>query len=110
MKNKDEVIKYNKVFSKFKKGIPKYPFKKEIDRMLCEMPLKKIRKAKKLWKNSCRCIFKKVIRNEQMYRSLYGSMKIKLSYYAFVDAALIYRMRSLKILLLNYWINTRISY
>ena len=74
-----------------KKKWPKYPFKKEINRMLREIPIEKVKKAKKVW-NECPCkwiLDKRKWRYEQIYRSLYGSMKIKRSYYAFVFSAAI---------------------
>jgi len=91
MKEKDEVIKDMEAFREFfkiKKKGTKYPYKKEINRMLREIPLEKIKKAKKVWKDGCKWIMHKM-RNEQIYRSLYGSMKIRSSYYAFISGALI---------------------
>ena len=77
----------------YKEEHPDYkpePFMKDdIEQMLKGIPLKKVKKAKRIWNKRCKWIIGRERRKEQIYRCFTGSYKTRFSFYAFVDAALI---------------------
>ena len=67
----------------------KYPFKKEIDLLLKEIPVKKVKKAKKLFNEWCSQWLNRNQQLEQIYRAFYSSFKTRRSYWHFKTASVL---------------------
>jgi len=72
-----------------KRQYKKSPFKKEIDSLLKEIPLEKVKKARRLYNKWCAEWLKEKTQLEQIYRAFYSSFKTQYSYWNFRAASVL---------------------
>jgi len=88
-----EIKKFRKIHKipkkTMKKHYSKFPFKEDIDSLLKEIPLKKVKKVRKLFNKWCAEWLKERAQLEQIYRAFCSSYKTRYSYWHFKAASVL---------------------
>ena len=88
-----EIKKFRKIHKipqrTMKKHYKKFPFKKDIDSLLKEIPLKEVKKVRELYNKWCAEWINERAQLEQIYRAFYSSYKTRRSYWHFKTASIL---------------------